>query len=296
MPASTGRYDLLHKRLDRFTRMLQGLDEGDVRALHQTRVASRRLREILPVLQVDSKVAHRLGRRLRKVTKRLGTVRELDALSLLIEELAASGGYDLTAMRKVAASVTSERKRARGRLMDKLPLDECYRISGKLERVAGELEAQQPSRGWRWAVDARVTHRALALKTALDDAGSLYLPERLHAVRIALKKLRYAREVDAEASGLDRAGDLRLLKRGQDTLGRLHDVQVLVDRVRRLQASLAPADALMSRKLDTLISALENECRRLHARFMHQRAAVVAACDRAAGSRASGAAGRRAAS
>ncbi len=98
MPASTQRYDLLHKRLDRFTQMLQGLDEGDVRALHQTRVASRRLREILPVLQVDPEVASRLGRRLRKVTQRLGAVRELDVLSLLIEELSASGRYDQQAM------------------------------------------------------------------------------------------------------------------------------------------------------------------------------------------------------
>lgn len=296
MPASTGRYDLLHKRLDRFTRMLQGLDEGDVRALHQTRVASRRLREILPVLQVDAKVARRVGRRLRKVTQRLGAVRELDVLSLLIEELAASGRYDLQAIRKLAGSVNDDRKRARGRLLDKLPLGELRRISGKLERIAEELKTQKPSREWRWAVDARVTHRALALKTALAEAGSLYLPERLHVVRIALKKLRYAREVGAEAAGLDKKAELRSLKRGQDTLGRLHDMQVLQSRVRLLQASLAPADALMSRKLDTLMAALENECRRLHARFMHQRTAVVAACDRAAGLRAAAAAVRRAAS
>ena len=276
--------------------MLQGLDEGDGRAVHQTRVASRRLREILPVLQVDARVARRLGRRLRKVTKRLGVVRELDVLSLLVEELAASGRYDLTAMRKLAGSVTADRKRARGRLLDKLPLAECRRISGKLERIADELKTQKPSRGWRWAVDARVTRRALALKTALDDAGSLYLPERLHVVRIALKKLRYAREVDAEASGSDTKGELRSLKRGQDTLGRLHDVQVLIDRVRRLQASLGPAETLMSRKLDALVASLENECRRLHARFMHQRTAVVAACDRAAGLKVAAAAGRRAAS
>src|SRR6185369_7005168 len=94
MPASTRRYDLLHKRLERFTQMLQGLDEGDARALHQARVASRRLREILPVLQVAPDVTSRLGKRLRRVTQRLGVVRELDVLCLLIEELAASGRYD----------------------------------------------------------------------------------------------------------------------------------------------------------------------------------------------------------
>ena len=47
-------YELLHKRLERFTRMLQALGEGDVRALHRARVASRRLREMLPVLQLDA--------------------------------------------------------------------------------------------------------------------------------------------------------------------------------------------------------------------------------------------------
>ena len=296
MPASTQRYDLLHKRLERFTQMLQGLDEGDARALHQTRVASRRLREILPVLQVDPEVASRLGRRLRKVTQRLGAVRELDVLSLLIEELSASGRYDQQAMKRVAAFVGEDRKRARGRLLEKLPVEELHRIAGKLGRIAGDLKtSKKTARDWHWAVDARVTHRALALKTALAEAGALYLPERLHLVRIALKKLRYAHEVAAEAGGLDMKADLRALKRGQDMLGRLHDVQVLLDRVRQLQASLMPGESVMSRRLDSLTLALENDCRRLHARFMHQKAAVVAVCDRAAGLK-SAARGRRAAS
>jgi CHAD domain-containing protein len=276
--------------------MLQSLGEGDPRALHQTRVASRRLREILPVLQLDPDLARRLGRRLRKVTRRLGAVRELDVLSQLIEELGASGRYDAQAMRRVATYLGDERKRARARLLDKQPMGELRRIAGKLERIAGDLETEKPSREWRWAVDARVTHRGLALKTALADAGSLYLPERLHVVRIALKKLRYALEVGAEAAALNNKGELRSLKRGQDILGRLHDMQVLVDRVRRLQASLGPGDVLFSRRLDTLTAALEDDCRRLHARFMHLRNPVVAVCDRASRFKASAAAGRRAAS
>ena len=294
MQASTRRYDLLRKRLDRFTQMLQGVDEGNVMALHQARVASRRLREILPVLQVNPGVARRLGRRLRKVTQRLGAVRELDVLSLLVEELSASGRYDQQAMKKVASAVAEERKRVRGRMTDKLPINELRRIAGKLEHVAGDLEEQKASRSWQWALDARVTHRALALKTALAEAGALYLPERLHVVRIALKKLRYACEVGAEASGANIKAELKALKRGQDILGRLHDVQVLLDRIRRVQASLATGDAVMSRRLDGVVIGLENECRRLHARFMHQKTAVVSACERAGSLK--GTSGRRAAS
>src|SRR4030095_13773283 len=105
--ATSPRSDLLDARLDRFTRMLQGLEEGDVRALHRTRVASRRLREILPVLELDPDGARRLGRRLRKVTERLGVVRELDVLTLLVEELHQSRRDNAAALARVPAGVLS---------------------------------------------------------------------------------------------------------------------------------------------------------------------------------------------
>jgi CHAD domain-containing protein len=276
--------------------MLHGLNEGDVRALHRTRVASRRLREILPVLQVDPGVARRLGRRLRKVTRRLGAVRELDVLCLLTDEMRESGRYEAQAVRRVAAAIGDERAHARDKLLAKLPTGELHRIAGKLDKIANDLKTGKSSPGWRWAIEARVTHRALALKDALVDAGALYLPERLHAVRIALKKLRYAWEVLAEASGVRTKGELRSLKRGQDILGRLHDMQVLLDRVRQLQVSLTPPDLTLWHKLDALTTALENDCRRQHARFMRQRTVVFTMCDRATGLKAFAATARRAAS
>ena len=117
----------------------------------------------------------------------------------------------------------------------------CIALPASLAASPGDLKtSKKTARDWHWAIDARVTHRALALKTALAEAGALYLPERLHVVRIALKKLRYAREVVAEASGVNMKAELRSLKRGQDILGRLHDMQVLLDRIRQLQASLTP--------------------------------------------------------
>src|SRR6478609_8405375 len=84
MPSSPPRDVLLRKRLEQFTRMLQGLEKGDSSALHRTRVATRRLRELLPVLQLDPEAAHKLIRRLRKVTQRLGSVRELDVLMQIV--------------------------------------------------------------------------------------------------------------------------------------------------------------------------------------------------------------------
>jgi CHAD domain-containing protein len=286
MPVSPSRYELLQKRLDRFTRMLHGVGKGDERALHRTRVASRRLRELLPVLQLEGKVAGELGRRLRKVIQRLGRIRELDVTLMLVEELKTTGDYDAEALERVGSAIRQERERAREELLARWPAREIRRVGSKLADLADTLESsdnrsQAVTRGLRWAVDARIHRRGSELKAAIEDAGAVYLPERLHAVRIALKKFRYAVELASEiASDKRLRADLRLLKRNQDLLGRWHDRQVLIERARHVQASLTPPSASGVRRLDRLVTMLENDCRRLHARYIRESGAIVAVCDR----------------
>jgi len=288
MTVSRSRYELLQSRLTVFTRMLRGVEEGRSRAVHRTRVAARRLREVLPVLELDSDVTRRLGRRLRRVTQQLGTVRELDALLLLVEAMGRSGRYDGTTLSRVAGAVAAERADVRARKGSRLSNSELRRLAAKLEKVAealaGEERGREASRGCRWAVDARVRHRADALRKAVDAAGSVYLAERVHTVRIMLKKFRYAAELKAEMS-VDGAwaDDLAGLKRAQRLLGSLRDRQVLMDRVRQLQASLTPPDLGLWRALDSLLIAVETECRRLHARYLRHAPDVIRWCDHIAG-------------
>ena len=264
--------------------MLHGVESGDARAIHRTRVATRRLRELLPVLQLDARTARKLGRRLRRVTRRLGAIRELDVLLDVMDELQKSRRYPGYVLGRITGDIRTARNSARDDLIGKPLVSELQRIGRKLDAAAIELEdAEQKrsrGRGWHWAIDARVSRRATTLSTAIEDAGALYLPERLHVVRIALKKLRYAVEVSGQAMGADRGADLRTLKRGQDLLGRLHDFQVLIDRVRRAQASLGPTDVAVSRSLDGLVTGLEQQCRRLHARYVRERGAMAAVCAR----------------
>jgi CHAD domain-containing protein len=262
-----------------------------VHALHRTRVASRRLRELLPVVQLDNETTHKLSRRLRRVTKRLGTVRELDVLHLLIQDLLGSGRHDGAALGRIADELALERGQARDKLLGRRQhVAELKQIARKLGRAADTLEALGETtpprrghpRGWRWALDARVAHRAASLQDASRRAGALFLPERLHTVRIAIKKLRYALELSADLAGDRTTPDLRALKRMQEVLGRLHDVQVLMNRVRQVQASLMPPNLDVWRKLDALVAVLENRCRLLHARYMRDRAALDVIADRLA--------------
>jgi CHAD domain-containing protein len=270
--------------------MLRGVEDGDVKAVHRTRVASRRLREVLPVLQLDPDVTRKLSRRLRKITERLGSIREVDVLLGLLDELKKVGRYPKAALGRVAAQIGENRSHARERLLEKVPIDGLHRIAAKLEKVARTLESCSDSRvtarhSWRWAIDARVARRASRLAAAIADAGAVYLAERLHAVRISVKKLRYALELAADADRVKSSPDLKQLRRVQDVLGRLHDLQVLVDRAREVQASLTPPDLNAWRELDVFVVALEQDCRRLHARYMQDRDALEALCFRLSGLR-----------
>jgi phosphohistidine phosphatase len=202
---------------------------------------------------------------------------------LLIAELHESGRFSEPALRLVRDAARTVREEARAEIPGKSAAESFRRIVRKLDRAARKLddaEDSQTRRAWRWALDARVSRRALALRQAIDKAGSVYLADRLHAARIALKKLRYALELDVESRGVKSTPELRALKRMQEVLGRLHDLQVLVDSVRHVQASLKPPSVSAWRDLDVLLTSLEQNCRRLHARYVGERDSLIDICER----------------
>jgi hypothetical protein len=117
------------------------------------------------------------------------------------------------------------------------------------------------------------------LRAAIERAGGIYLPERLHRVRIEAKKLRYALELQRELTHSRSRTHLNRLKSQQDLLGRMHDLEILIDRTRAVQASLAPRHRRAMAELDALIRVLEDECREGHAAYMHTRPALLKLCD-----------------
>jgi CHAD domain-containing protein len=179
---------------------------------------------------------------------------------------------DLTAV--IRGRLERERARRARSLHDKLSkssrqaLQDALRDSrARLERDDGDVDA---------ALIGRVERRAGAVLEAVAHVGTLYADEPLHALRIAIKKLRYAAELLPPAAVPDLASLLKVLHDAQRRFGALRDRQTLAMHVQAIGE--ARCGAAMRAALATAAANLEQDCRRLHTRAV----AVVPAVDAAA--------------
>ncbi len=273
MPVTTPRA-IVEKRLRALIRQLPGVSAGDVEAIHQARVASRRLREVLPVLSgaADRAEARRVRRAVRSVTRALGHLRELDVSLMLLSQLAGEMPGLEPAISTVRSSIEQDRRVEHARAAGAMAVLDVDRLVEEATAIA-EVAGLRPG-VWRCRalLARRTAARARALEAAVGAAGLLYAADRMHAVRIAAKKLRYAMEIAGELRGVAVATSLARLKGLQDLLGRLHDLEVVACRVRDVTV-----DARRGRpSLDRLTAALEGEIRTLHGVFLERRTHVDA--------------------
>lgn len=248
---------------------------GDGAAVHRARVASRRLREVLPVA-VGGRARAPLNRAVRRVTRALGPVREVD---VMLATLAASLAGKIVSRRAGAALKQAlVRRRAEARQVMRRELERMD--LARLEKdVLGAARKSPRLREAR----SRLARRAVRVTAAVEEAAGLYVPERLHEVRIAVKKLRYADEVLTAVTGAKSGDRVRLLKRAQDVLGRMHDLDVLSAAVRQLQGADAPPSLGVCADLDRFVRTLDGECRQLHGQYMSLRDRLLRLCDETSG-------------
>jgi CHAD domain-containing protein len=270
---------LLARRARALKRHLKGAVEGDVVGVHQARVASRRLREAVPVLAAGLKKtrAGKARRKIRQITQALGSIRELDVTIALVDELAHRETVPRLALEQVRARVVHEEDRRRLTMLKRLGRVKVAKLDRRLASLSAALAAAATHQ-WRETLAARLMKRAKLLHAAVDGAGQMYEAERLHAVRIAAKKLRYAMELAADTGIKSAQRPVLAIKRAQDTLGRLHDLQVLQRHVAAVQAEPPPA-TLPEGGLDVIARVLEEECRHLHARYVASVPALLSVID-----------------
>lgn len=272
---------LLRQRLVTLLHAMPAAQAGDEISVHQARVASRRLREALPVLGATANevALDRAKSRVRRITRALGPVRELDVTLSLLAELEGKGAAPARGIQRVRAAVIEERQKRRRAMLAEITPSRLDKLRKRLVEVAAPTEQRRPTRGTLAEAAEQTVMRAKNLRAAIDRAGGIYLADRLHRVRIEAKKLRYALEIQRELSKSKSMARLNRLKHQQDLLGRIHDLEVLIEHTREVQASLPAANRRAMAELNKLIRAVEAECREGHAEYMRGREPLIKLCD-----------------
>jgi CHAD domain-containing protein len=263
-----------------FDRRLRALNAGlavrldhDAEALHQARVASRRLRAALPLLEPhvqdstrDRRAFAVAGKEIRRLTEALGRVRELDVALMVIDEVAAWRPDLTTGTDAIRAAIARDRFAHLVALRDRVSVGRLRKVSRFLadaaKRSADTTTARPRATG--------VRHLADGLSRTIEHAGVLYAVDRLHNVRIAVKKLRYALELEAELGRPSIDKWLPAIKQVQEILGRVHDLEVVVGYANAIAGGPDTAGEVRS-AVCLILEVLEHETHERHASYLDSR-------------------------
>jgi CHAD domain-containing protein len=224
---------LLHQALEaRLGRLLElgGIEgwQGEPGLLHQMRVASRRVRAVLDLVDPDVYPGfRRQERRLRRLTKALGGTRELDVHLAILEGVKAKESDPVRGafVEHVQEGIGRRRGRQGKPLQEKLEALAIGDLAGLLEHAVlpAVCDASEQSRGaWRCLeIPVRGLQDALPPLLLHEDM------EAMHAFRIQVKQLRYTLEILEPAFPAPLEDWLGRLKDVQGALGEHHDLALL---------------------------------------------------------------------
>jgi CHAD domain-containing protein len=225
---------LLRKRAAEYARPFPKAFVGDEEAVHDLRVAARRLRVALPLLasQVDDARISSLGTAVRDVGRAAAESRDLDVIFGLLGP--GFGEAPSEESRILARRLAAARRRSRRRLAEAMMDLDIAGLRRDLRTVAargGEplFVVLSRLRQRREALGERIQERLVAL-------GGRFVAERLHDIRILCRRLRYVAELHAELKGVD-TGGAAILKSVQDPLGSIQDGHVVAVWLREQAAS-----------------------------------------------------------
>jgi CHAD domain-containing protein len=231
---------------DRYLRQEPGVRLGeDPEAVHQTRVATRRLRSDLRTFAplLEDAFARELADLLRWLGGLLGGARDADVLHARLKKRADSlPEDDRPAGAKLAAELTTDQHQARIHLLDGLGEDRYLAVVQSLVDAARSPrllpESHQPADRVAPRLLGRPWRRLRRQVRALEDPPA---DEALHEVRIGAKRVRYAAEAVAPVLGRKAARFARAAAELQTILGEHHDA-VVTGRLLRERSTGAPSE------------------------------------------------------
>ena len=211
---------------------------GDVTAIHQARVSTRRLKAALDLLEplLPEESRRTFGRTLRRLRRTLGPSRDVDVMLAHVPDLRPKRGrcdpvdwlqQHLTERRNALARERAKAVKVAQVLGD---LDGWPALSRRIAR------AQDQARELLVALAPRLTNdfaEQAGRVARLELEKSCEAAEDVHALRVSGKILRYMLELAEPARVALPRGVLRKFKRLQDALGLWHDYAAMGEQVLR---------------------------------------------------------------
>ena len=208
--------------------------DDDTHAVHQLRVATRRIRAVLAATGAvfRPRALAPLAKRLRRLAHALGSVRDADVFLIHLREYAATlEPAEQDGLASLVAQLQAERATAHAALTERLTGKRYRRLlDGLTEFLTAPLPkliadddglpvlVRHHAGGAIWQRYEAVRRYETVLPTASD--------EQLHELRIAGKHLRYTLELFEPTLGAKIATVLKPIVAAQEQLGTIHDSDV----------------------------------------------------------------------
>ncbi|MBI3935314.1 MAG: CHAD domain-containing protein [Acidobacteria bacterium] len=249
---------MARRHLDRFIslepRVLRG-DNPD--AVHDIRVASRRLQQILDLLYPKPypQKLRKLRRTIRRTRRALSAVRNYDVLLQRAERSLARNRLSRREVWSFFRDDLAERRAARfqkaARKLGSLNLPGCFiRLRAQLESAASQSpgavtaspngnppERSADAAAFQSRMIAALRQTWTAFEERLRQSQQEPSAAALHAVRIAAKRLRYLIEAMAEMGVAGSKQAVDCLRQIQEQLGDWHDLEVMEQAMLEMVAS-----------------------------------------------------------
>jgi CHAD domain-containing protein len=207
----------------------------DIEHVHQVRVACRRFRSVLPIVEeyFPGDKLNKWNRQIRKLANTFGTARDLDVQIEYVNELIVQADQKkyLPGLRRIVLRLSQARQKKQVKyfksldsVQSKKTLDDIQTV---LYPVTAGISLSAPYPGELYLAAARaITHR---LKNIQACDGTFLKPQNsleLHLLRIETKRLRYTLEMFAPLYGQIIKSHIHNTKQIQDYLGIIHDCDV----------------------------------------------------------------------
>ena len=276
--------EVMRRRADVFFSLEGAVIAGeDPEAVHDMRVASRQLQEVLGLAFADDPRTSEMVRVIRRARRAQSRVRDLDVMSARLLKMGKKADEEVRDLLRFATrELQSRRKRFHKKMVSGL---EALNLRNLRTQVEGLQKGDGGGEDGPWVKSGKVLAVARALiedrteafRNAVAVASETALTEEFHRARIAGKRLRYILEASDELGFGHYRRRIARLRRIQQALGVWHDLEVLGEAMskilarremvrKRLPLVRAGCDLMerlrmdKQRQLKAFLSLTENSC------------------------------------